>query len=105
VPSTFDRHDLFRTARRVVRQRRQVHDSGAARRRVPQPSGIEDVHAVGAVEAGDVVAESGQVAGHRITYVTAVPGDQDAHGSVRYRGENDDSSRTLCNRHARRSPA
>ena len=53
--------------------RRQVHDGGAAFRRPPDRGGVKQVIAVGAVEAGDLVAKAPQVSGYRGADVPRCP--------------------------------
>jgi hypothetical protein len=56
-----------------------MHNGSAAVRRAPDRSGIQEIIAVEAVEAGDVMAEARQVIRYRGTHVATMPGDQNAH--------------------------
>jgi hypothetical protein len=60
-------------------QGRGVDHRAAAVRRLPDRDGVEQVVAVGAVEAGYLVAEAGQVIRDRGPDVAAVARHQDAH--------------------------
>jgi hypothetical protein len=56
-----------------------VHDGGAAVRRAPDGGKIQQVIAINAVVADDVMTESLQVSRNRGTHVTAMPRDQNPH--------------------------
>ena len=56
-----------------------MHNRGAARRRTPDLGKIQQIHAVHAVKADDVMAEALQMASDRDTKVAAMPGDENAH--------------------------
>ena len=59
-----------------------MHDGRAAIGRAPDRGGIPQIITVRAVKAGDIVAEAFQVSRYRGTDLTAVPRDQNAHGSM-----------------------
>jgi hypothetical protein len=76
-----DGHDLLRAARGVVGQGAEVDDRGTARRRPLHLAEVEKIITVGAIEADDLMAEAGQMLGHRGTYVAPVAGDENAHAN------------------------
>jgi len=52
-----DRHDLLRAAGRIVRQCPQMYDRFTARRRTLHLAEVEEILAVNAVKAGDVMPQ------------------------------------------------
>jgi hypothetical protein len=60
-----DRHDLFRAARRVVRQGPEMHHASAALRRTPDRGGIQQIHSVGPVEADHLMTDALQMTSDR----------------------------------------
>ncbi|MDX6416635.1 MAG: hypothetical protein QOG28_1255 [Trebonia sp.] len=60
-------------------QRPGMHDGGAAVRRAPDRGRIQQIVAVNAVIADDIMSEALQVSRYRGTHVTAMPRDQNAH--------------------------
>lgn len=56
-----------------------MHHGGAAVRSAPDRSGIQQVVAIDAVKADDLMTEERQVLRYRSPYVTAMPRDQNAH--------------------------
>jgi hypothetical protein len=56
-----------------------MHHGGAAVRRTPDRGKIQQIIAVNAVIACDIMTQTLQMSRYRGTHVTAVPGDQDAH--------------------------
>lgn len=77
-PEDVDGHDVLGAARRVVGERPGVHDGGAAVRRGPDRGGIQEIIAVGAVVADNVMAQVLQVSRDRAAHVTAMPRNQNA---------------------------
>jgi len=71
-----DRHDLLRAARRVVRQRPEMHNRSAACCRMPDLGQIQKIHVISAVKADHVMAEATQMASNRNTNIAAMAGDQ-----------------------------
>jgi len=63
-------------------QRPGMHHGRTAVRRPPDRGEIEEVVAVDAVKADNIVAQAFQVSRDRGTYVTAMPRDQNAHESM-----------------------
>jgi hypothetical protein len=63
-----------------------MHDGGAAVRRASDRSEIQEIVAVNAVIADDIMPEELQVSRYRGTHVTAIPRDQNAHNSMIGRG-------------------
>jgi hypothetical protein len=59
-----------------------MNHGGAAVHGPPDRREVEEVVAVGAVEAGDIVAQVLKVSPYRGADMTAVPGDQNAHCSI-----------------------
>jgi hypothetical protein len=60
-------------------QRPGVHDGGAAVRRAPDRGKIQQVIAVNAVVADDIMTEALQVSRYWGTHVTAMPRNQNPH--------------------------
>jgi hypothetical protein len=56
-----------------------MHHGGAAVRRAPDRSGIQEIIAVNVVITGNVMAEARQMSRHRGTHLTAMPRDQNPH--------------------------
>jgi hypothetical protein len=65
-----------------VRKRAEMHDGGTAVGRTPDRGEIQEIIAVGAVKADDIVAEVPQMTGYRPADVTEIPCDQNPHGSM-----------------------
>jgi hypothetical protein len=59
-----------------------MHDGGTPVRRAPDRGKIQQVIAVNAVIADDIMTEALQVSRYRGTHVTAMPRDQDPHRPV-----------------------
>jgi hypothetical protein len=76
------RHDLLRGCPRVMRQCPETHNRAAARRRMPDLSTIQQIHAVHAVKAGHLMAEALQMPSDCDTNVAAMPGDENAHATM-----------------------
>jgi hypothetical protein len=62
-----------------VGQGRGVHNGGAAVRRALDRGKIQQVSAINAVVADDIMTETPQVSRYRGTHVTAIPRDQNPH--------------------------
>ena len=62
-----------------MRERRGMHHSRATFDRAADRTRVQQVIAVEAVEAGDIVAKTLQVRRYRGTYMTAMTSDQDPH--------------------------
>jgi len=59
-----------------------MHDGGTAGRRPPDRGRIQEIIAVHAVKADNIMAQALQVSRDRSTHVTAMPGDQNTHDSM-----------------------
>jgi hypothetical protein len=59
-----------------------MHNRGAARRRLPDPGEIQQIHAVHTVKANYLMTAAHQMASYRDTNVAVLPGDENAHASM-----------------------
>ena len=72
-------HDLLRRSSCVMGEGREVDDRGAAHGRPSNGVGIEDVLAVGNIEADDLVTLISQVRGYDGADIAPLAGDENAH--------------------------
>ena len=65
-----------------MRQRPEMYHRVAARRRMPDLSKIQQIHAVHTVQADHLMAEALQMPSDRHTNMPAMPGDENAHTTM-----------------------